>query len=138
MTTCLEKACSFCTLPTYTRFRCDTYQNLELYGCSGGVCGSPAIKVSIDPNRPPSPTQTMTLCPNENKTFEVTFKLESHPLDVYVLLDLSGSMGDDRENLIRLSNHLASEIAKISTDFHLGYGAHVDKPRYPFGTAGYE
>lgn len=133
MTTCLANNCSFCTLPTYTHFRCDTYQNLERYKCSGFACGSPVIKVSIDPNLPPPPTQSLTLCPNENKTFDVTFKLESHPIDVYVLVDLSGSMDDDLLNLKSLTSHLITAVQAMGTNFQIGYGVHIDKPFKSFG-----
>lgn len=132
MSECLKNGCSFCTSNTYTGFLCDTYANLEQNECKG-ICGEPAINVMVDPELVSS-RQTLTLCPNENKTFTVTFNLQSHPVDVYVLLDLSGSMADDREKLIQLSSQLLAAVQNMTDDYRLGYGSHVDKPWFNFGS----
>lgn len=133
VSTCLGSGCSYCAGDFYDSSKCDTYENLVVNGCSG-ICGVPPVNVIIDPNQPQNPIQNLTLCPNENKTFTVTFKLESHPVDIYVLLDLSRSMDDDRDNLMQLSSQLISAVQNMSNDFTLGYGGHVDKPWFNFGS----
>ena len=41
---------------------------------------------------------------------------QHYPVDLYYLMDLSNSMSDDRENIVRLGQHIASAIENITKD----------------------
>ena len=41
---------------------------------------------------------------------------QHYPVDLYYLMDLSNSMSDDRENIVRLGKHIASAIENITKD----------------------
>ena len=45
--------------------------------------------------------------------FEVS-QSQHYPVDLYYLMDLSNSMSDDRENIVRLGQHIASAIENIT------------------------
>lgn len=74
------------------------------------------------------PPITIPVLPGRKKNISVTFRLESHPLDVYYLMDFSGSMRDDKANLVKLSSDLVAALKNMTKDFHLGFGSFVDKP----------
>ena len=57
---------------------------------------------------------------------------EQYPVDIYYLMDLSNSMSDDRENVVKLGGELASAIRNITGDFRIGFGSFVDKEVAPF------
>lgn len=42
-------------------------------------------------------------------------------------MDLSDSMGDDKENVVRLGSLLANTMSNITTNYKLGFGSFVDK-----------
>ena len=51
--------------------------------------------------------------------FSVAQRAE-HPVDLYYLMDLSNSMADDKENVVRLGEQLAKAIEKITADYTIG------------------
>uniref|UniRef100_T1JH92 Integrin beta n=1 Tax=Strigamia maritima TaxID=126957 RepID=T1JH92_STRMM len=55
-----------------------------------------------------------------------------YPVDLYYLMDLSKSMEDDKENLAKLGDQLATEMSKITKNFTLGFGSFVDKVVMPY------
>lgn len=66
-------------------------------------------------------------------TVPVEFKqAKDYPIDLYILMDLSGSMGDDKANLERLSNNLANKMRSITKYFSIGFGSFADKAIPPF------
>jgi len=71
----------------------------------------------------------MALCVNQTVKFNVTFTLDAvaSPLDLYILMDFSASMKDDKDNVVRLSSDLISMGTNLSTNFRIGFGTHVDK-----------
>ena len=69
---------------------------------------------------------------------EVLFKLKisfAHPVDLYALMDLSGSMRSVKENLGRIAQQVADALTDKTQDYRLAYGSYRDKPRYPFGSS---
>lgn len=66
-------------------------------------------------------------------------QLIDYPLDLYILMDLSGSMEIHRLKLITLGGKLANELEAITKNSHIGFGSFRDKPTPPFGeTSDYE
>ena len=59
-------------------------------------------------------------------------KAANVPIDLYYLMDLSISMEPHLKNLARLSHKLAIVMRNITTDFRLGFGGFIDKPKMPF------
>ena len=44
----------------------------------------------------------------------------AYPVDLYYLMDLSNSMSDDRDNIVKLGGELATAIEKITRDYKIG------------------
>ncbi|RZF48143.1 hypothetical protein LSTR_LSTR012797, partial [Laodelphax striatellus] len=66
---------------------------------------------------------------------KVTFyyeQAEDYPVDLYYLMDLSQSMKDDKDNLSKLGDQLASNMRGITSNFRLGFGSFVDKVVMPY------
>ena len=54
---------------------------------------------------------------------EVKFSVaqaQEYPVDLYYLMDLSNSMSDDRDNIVKLGGELATAIEKITKDYRIG------------------
>ena len=67
---------------------------------------------------------------------KVLFKLNvslDHPVDLYALMDLSGSMQKHKTNLALVAEDIANALKEKTKDYRLGYGSYRDKPRPPFG-----
>ncbi|KAK2713412.1 hypothetical protein QYM36_009320 [Artemia franciscana] len=62
----------------------------------------------------------------------IKYVQEDFPVDLYVLLDLSYSMKDDKDKLSTLGGAIAEEMRNITKDFRLGFGSFVDKTVLPF------
>ena len=57
----------------------------------------------------------------------------AHPVDLYALMDLSGSMDEHRKNLATSADAVAKALKKETEDYRLAFGGFRDKPRTPFG-----
>ena len=69
----------------------------------------------------------------EPLTFTVSVKAaEDFPLDLYMLMDLSGSFNDDLVVVKGLAPKLPLALQYVSSDFLLGFGTFVDKPSLPY------
>ena len=69
---------------------------------------------------------------------EVLFQLNislAHPVDLYALMDLSGSMSRVKRNLGAIAHKIATALGRKTHDFRLAYGSYRDKPRHPFGSS---
>ena len=55
----------------------------------------------------------------EQVNFSVAQALE-YPVDLYYLMDLSNSMSDDRDNIVKLGGELATAIENITKDYRIG------------------
>lgn len=137
-TGCLDSPnnCSFCFDACFhdgavDMPRCDKYENLLKAGCHS---------FKLNRTEYDSIVKTSSNCstwlpiePGRKRKFSVTFSLEKHPLDLYYLMDFSGSMSDDKNNLVELSSGLLATLANLTDDFQIGFGTFVDKPISPFG-----
>ena len=66
-------------------------------------------------------------------TFHVQVSQSQHyPVDLYYLMDLSNSMSDDKDNIVRLGEDLATAIETITQDYTIGFGSFVDKELSPY------
>ena len=48
-----------------------------------------------------------------------------YPVDLYYLMDLSNSMSDDRDNIVKLGGELATAIEKITRDYRIGWATYI-------------
>lgn len=58
--------------------------------------------------------------------------IRNYPLDLYYLMDLTWSMKDDKDTLVRLGWKLANTLGTFTTNFRLGFGSYADKPLMPY------
>ena len=69
----------------------------------------------------------------ETLTFAVSVKAaEDFPLDLYMLMDLSGSFNDDLVVVKGLAPQLPLALRNVSSEFLIGFGTFVDKPSLPY------
>lgn len=137
-TTCLSSPynCSFCFDTCFhdgvvDMPRCDKYDNLFTAGCRSFELNRTEYDSVVKTS--PDCSTWLPLEPGKKRKFSVTFSLEKHPLDLYYLMDFSGSMADDKKNLVTLSSGLLATLANLTDDFQIGFGTFVDKPISPFG-----
>ncbi|KAJ6639984.1 Integrin beta-PS [Pseudolycoriella hygida] len=113
--------------------RCDSYENLLDVGCASIDDGSCVAEIELRPDC----ENDVEICPGRKRNITLTFSLKKHPLDLYYLMDFTGSMRDDKDNLILLSGGLVETVSALTNDFNIGFGTFVDKPVIPFGVEPY-
>ena len=67
---------------------------------------------------------------------EALFRIKisrEHPVDLYALMDLSGSMDEHRRNLAQAADAVAKALRQETGDYRLAFGGFRDKPKTPFG-----
>ena len=70
---------------------------------------------------------------SEPVSFSVFLKAaENFPLDLYMLMDLSGSFTEDLKTVKVLAPQLPLALRNVSSDFLIGFGTFVDKPSLPY------
>ena len=70
---------------------------------------------------------------NTKIRFNVTFdQAEKYPLDIYYLMDLTFSMKDHQEALVKQAEQISKSMEDITTKFRLGFGSFVDKVVMPY------
>ncbi|KAL2087573.1 hypothetical protein ACEWY4_016401 [Coilia grayii] len=146
----LDPQCAWCTQENFTeRFpvseRCDTPEVLQQKGCLSSFVEFPVSSMevllndSLGKNRDANLTQiapqsiAVKLRPDSEVTFQIKVQQsEDYPVDLYYLMDLSASMFDDLNEIKDLGSTLSKEMAKLTSNFRLGFGSFVEKPMLPF------
>nr|XP_020664873.1 integrin beta-2 isoform X2 [Pogona vitticeps] len=135
--------CAWCKKQNFTKvgepdsIRCDTKQQLLLRGCEEEDIVFPKSFAIPDPPhglRQIYPEKVhLQLRKDQPAIFNVTFRRgEDYPIDLYYLMDLSYSMGDDLQNVKKLGGDLLKALNKITKQARIGFGAFVDKTVLPF------
>jgi protocadherin alpha len=76
---------------------------------------------------------------NRPQTIHMTYKpAKNYPLDLYVLMDLTWSMRDDKETLVKMGGSLSTSLNNLTGNFRLGFGSFADKAIMPFINPGSE
>ena len=57
------------------------------------------------------------------------------PVDIYFVLDFTGTMRKKQEQLQKSSGDIAQQIGQLTKDFRIGFGTFSEKPRIPFSQA---
>ncbi|XP_030383061.1 integrin beta-nu [Scaptodrosophila lebanonensis] len=55
----------------------------------------------------------------------------NNPLDLYMLMDLTWTMRDDKDTLVKLGSELAQTLRNLTDNYRLGFGTFADKPAMP-------
>ncbi|KAM4631511.1 integrin beta-8 [Polymixia lowei] len=117
--------------------RCDLPLNLLKKGCGLEFIEQPEVKVEV--NATLSSTQvsprdiSITLKPGSEASFIVAVnQLESYPVDLYYLVDVSASMQENLDQLKTVGVALSHRMTEHSSDLRLGFGSFVDKPVSPY------
>ncbi|KAK3731233.1 hypothetical protein QZH41_015654, partial [Actinostola sp. cb2023] len=125
--------------------RCDTVENHQKRKCKtvsdpkSGFNANENKKFDSTTNVTPQ-NLTLRLRKGQPAKFNVSMRTpEDFPVDLYYLMDLSGSMFQDMKRITTLgtrignySNACTTEMSKITRRFRLGFGTFVDKPLAPF------
>ncbi|XP_066503250.1 integrin beta-6 [Hoplias malabaricus] len=146
----LGTQCAWCTLQNFTGSledgeRCGTLEELRTRGCTGDAVEFLRTRVELLKDQPLRTKGTsdishiapqriaLSLRPGTQVTFQVkVMHPEDHPVDMYYLMDLSGSMIDDLEKIKHLGSTLSKEMAYLTSKFRLGFGSFVEKPVLPY------
>lgn len=81
----------------------------------------------------------MKLQKNRPQTVRLKYKpAKNYPLDLYLLMDLTWSMRDDKETLVKMGGSLSKSLSNLTEHFRLGFGSFADKPIMPFINPGSE
>lgn len=76
---------------------------------------------------------------NRQQSFKMHYKpARNYPLDLYYLMDLTWSMKDDKQTLVRMGGSLTKSLSNLTENFRLGFGSFADKPIMPFINPGSE
>ncbi|KAK3543273.1 hypothetical protein QTP70_014066 [Hemibagrus guttatus] len=145
--------CTWCKKLNFTKpgeleaVRCDTKQKLIEKGCPNDDIINPLSDLTKIQNKPlrnateqtKTPVQLqpqeieVNLRPGHAYTFELKFKRAvGYPVDLYYLMDLSYSMGDDLNNVKNLGIKILEKLQSITGNARIGFGSFVDKTVLPF------
>ncbi|XP_020369391.1 integrin beta-3 isoform X1 [Rhincodon typus] len=147
----IEPNCAWCSQEDFgsSSSRCDLKENLIQKGCAENATEYPQGYFRIEKNLPLSnkgssdnPEAIVQFSPQkislslrrgESRSFTVQVRqVEDYPVDIYYLMDLSFSMNDDLQTIQELGTRVAEEMAKLTSNLQLGFGAFVDKPVSPY------
>lgn len=124
--------------------RCDVYDILERKNCEKISYPQHKFKLikdialRVDKGRSAGiqlrPQEVnIKLRPSSPYTFQVEYQeAKDYPMDLYVLMDLSYSMGPSRDTLSNLGLELAEQLKKITANYLIGFGSFVEKEFAPF------
>lgn len=101
-------------------------KNIDLETGVGG------ISVQIKPQR-----IRLDIRKGEEQTIPFEYaRASNYPLDLYYIMDLSHTMKSHKDKLSELGDKLVEVMRSSTTDFRLGFGSFVDKPKMPFTQTG--
>ncbi|XP_036320203.1 integrin beta-PS-like [Rhagoletis pomonella] len=149
--------CAWCEQPNYTQDRCFDY--LLESNCPNESVFYPQESSKFISNRPLTSGKSVQTAKSVNsvkydsqeivqlRPQHISLQLRAnqihimpltysraldYPVDLYYLMDLSYSMGDDKDKLSALGDSLAEAMVNITRNFRLGFGSFIDKVRMPF------
>ncbi|KAJ1101126.1 hypothetical protein NDU88_006198 [Pleurodeles waltl] len=118
--------------------RCDTISNLLTKGCRSDLIENPTVLITFpqhqDTNTQVTPKEvSVQLRPGTEANFVVkVLQLETYPVDLYYLVDVSASMHQEIEKLNSIGFDLSQKMIPFSHNFRFGFGSFVDKPVSPY------
>ena len=141
---CIGSAgCIWCSSDSYPSnlSRCDSVENAFFGECPEGSLENPENIITPAPLELNSMNQVslesvyLQLKVGSPGTFNVSVQAaENFPLDLYLLMDLSGSFRDDLETVRSIAPSLFANLTNVTTQFRVGFGGFVDKPTPPYSS----
>ncbi|XP_071477535.1 integrin beta-6-like [Diadema antillarum] len=141
--------CAWCAQNDFTGERCDLTSNLRASNCTDlqdpvpyvidiiknenlSNAGDAALgqAVQVQP-------QEVSLKLRKGETARLEMKVrqaEDYPVDLYYVMDLSQSMKEDLDTLLRLADDLVVTLQGLTRNLELGFGSFVDKVAIPFAS----
>ncbi|XP_063975895.1 integrin beta-nu-like [Diachasmimorpha longicaudata] len=158
---CLESSssCAWCSEwnfsnSTVGRLRCSSADRLEAFGCprnsiklaSAGLVSVVTDKKFQDVDKSYAPPVQLRpqgikvkLRPHSTETVHIQYRAASnYPLDLYLLMDLTWSMKDDKDTIVSLGQEMAHTLGTFTENVRLGFGSYADKPLMPYVFPGHE
>ena len=134
----LIPSCLWCSTPGLAR--CVVEEDVLNYFCNDQDLVWPVSKITSTVKKELNQNNQISLDAislklrfGEPLSFNVSVKAaENFPLDLYLLMDLSGSFRDDLATVHSLAPQLPLILQNVSSDFRIGFGSFVDKPTLPF------
>lgn len=75
----------------------------------------------------------LVLVKGSTQQIKMTYRpAKNNPLDLYYLMDLSYTMRDDKETLIKIGEELSKALKTFTANYRIGFGSFADKPAMPF------
>ncbi|KAH8269348.1 hypothetical protein KR018_006001, partial [Drosophila ironensis] len=138
--------CAWCTDKIYQGYRCFTRPLLLAYNCSEAkifenqpvqdLLQAKPLKdyatvddqaVQVTPQR-----AYLKLVKGNTQRIKMSYRAaRNHPLDLYVLMDLTWTMRDDKATLEKLGAELTQTLRNLTDNYRLGFGSFADKPTLP-------
>ncbi|KAM8716791.1 hypothetical protein ACLKA7_003630 [Drosophila subpalustris] len=139
--------CAWCTDKTYeVRSRCLSRSTLLRFNCSEVNIYENQPQLALLQDRPLKDYETLDEQAVQVKPQRVFLKLvkgntqrlklsyraaRNNPLDLYVLMDLTWTMRDDKDTLEKLGAELTKTLHNLTDNYRLGFGSFADKPAMP-------
>ncbi|XP_001357510.4 integrin beta-nu [Drosophila pseudoobscura] len=139
--------CAWCTDKAYqVRWRCFTRSQLLKFNCSENEIYENQPVVDLLQERPLKDYQTsddqavqvtpqrayLKLVKGNTQSIKLRYRTaRNNPLDLYVLMDLTWTMRDDKETLEELGTQLTQTLRNLTENYRLGFGSFADKPTMP-------
>ncbi|XP_015772241.1 PREDICTED: integrin beta-PS-like [Acropora digitifera] len=134
----IDPPCSWCEDVVYVwleqpRDKCDSFINHTRNGCQK-IANPSSEAITHQPlDFGIFLKKQIVILSGQPATVKVDVKMPgNYPVDLYYLMDLSGSMVEDLKRFPTLGDSIAKEITNITRNFRLGFGAFVDKPLAPY------
>ncbi|XP_017094933.3 integrin beta-nu isoform X1 [Drosophila bipectinata] len=147
---CLEAHldCAWCTDKMYEvgRYRCLTRSQLLNSNCSETEIYENQPVVDVLQDKPlkdyeANDDQAVQVTPQRaylklvkgnTQRIKLSYRpARNHPLDLYVLMDLTWTMRDDKATLEQLGAELTKTLKNLTANYRLGFGSFADKPTLP-------
>ncbi|KAL9924309.1 integrin betanu subunit isoform 2-T2 [Glossina fuscipes fuscipes] len=140
-------SCAWCTDKLYEmRYRCLNHSQLLEFGCHPDhiyenepklhILANSDVHDYVSANSQAIQVQPqrvyLKLVKSHTQRLKLTYRpARNDPLDLYVLMDLTWTMRDDRETLVQLGADLATTLSNLTSNYRLGFGSFADKPEMP-------
>ncbi|EDW03625.1 GH10404 [Drosophila grimshawi] len=139
--------CAWCTDKTYqVRGRCFSRTTLLSFNCSEADIYENQPKQERLQERPLKDYETrdeqavqvtpqrvfLKLVKGNTQRVKLGYRVaRNNPLDLYVLMDLTWTMRDDKDTLEQLGARLTQTLHNLTDNYRLGFGSFADKPAMP-------
>ncbi|KAH8419247.1 hypothetical protein KR222_000066 [Zaprionus bogoriensis] len=139
--------CAWCTDKEYEiRSRCFSRETLLSFNCSEANIYENQPQLALLQQRPLKDYETrdeqavqvqpqrvfLKLVKGHTQRIKLSYRAaRNNPLDLYVLMDLTWTMRDDKDTLKKLGAELTQTLHNLTDNYRLGFGSFADKPAMP-------